>query len=484
MGSVAIVVVLAVAAACVGPTDRAGAAGTTERATAKRPNIVMIMTDDQNLESMRVLTKVHQLLADKGVTFANNVVSFSLCCPSRATYLTGQYAHNHHVHGNIPPAGGYSLFAHQDTTFPVALQKAGYDTVHIGKYLNGYGLQKPVPVPPGWTDWHGSIDPTTYRYYGFTLMQHGKPRTYPKRKADYQADVYTDIATSEIRARARSKKPYFLNVAYLAPHAQAGSSTAAGADGNELHAAIPAPRDAHRFDHTPLPRSAAYDEADVSDKPAGIRALPRITPKVRRTITTNYDKYLGSLLAVDDGVARIMKTLAQTHQLRNTIVMFTSDNGFLFGEHRITAGKVFFYEPSIRVPLIVRGPGIPQGVTRQALVANIDLAPSILDLAGATPLRVMDGQSFVPLLHSSKPAQPDRAIVLESGSPYSPNKGLRTPRYAYFEDNTGERELYDLRTDPNELVNRHGDPAYAAVEQQLASRLLAMRYCAGAACQG
>src|SRR4051812_32527996 len=125
VGTVAIVVVLAVAAGGVGSTDRAGAAGTTERATPRRPNIVMIMTDDQTLESMRVLKKVHALIAEKGVTFANNVVSFSLCCPSRATYLTGQYAHNHHVHGNVAPAGGYGLFANQDSTFPVALQRAG-----------------------------------------------------------------------------------------------------------------------------------------------------------------------------------------------------------------------------------------------------------------------------------------------------------------------------------------------------------------------
>ena len=179
-----------------------------------------------------------------------------------------------------------------------------------------------------------------------------------------------------------------------------------------------------------------------------------------------------------------MKTLAQTHELRNTIVMFTSDNGFLFGEHRITAGKVFFYEPSIRVPLLVRGPGIPQGVTRDALVANIDLAPSILALAGATPLRVMDGQSFVPLLHSPKPARPTGRSCWSRGARTARtrvcgHRGTRTSRTTRASASSTTSAPI-----PNELVNRHGDPAYAAVEQQLATRLHAMRYCAGAACQG
>ena len=299
-GITAIVVALAVASIGAGRTGTAGATARVARATAEHPNIVMVMTDDQTVESMRVLTKVHALIAAKGVTFANSIVSFSLCCPSRATYLTGQYAHNHFVHGNIPPAGGYSLFAHQETTFPVALQRAGYDTVHIGKYLNGYGQEKPVEVPPGWTDWHGSIDPTTYRYFGFTLMQNGKPRPYPRKKSDYQADVYTDIATSVIRAHARSKKPYFLNVAYLAPHAQAELSTASGADGAGLHAAVAAPRYAHRFAAHAAAAvggvrrgrrrgQAGADPSDAADRPQGpshhhdgLRPVPRVAARGRR----------------------------------------------------------------------------------------------------------------------------------------------------------------------------------------------------------
>jgi N-acetylglucosamine-6-sulfatase len=460
-----------------GGPDRADAAGTAA-ASSRRPNIVTIMTDDQTVESLRVMPGVRSLIAKKGVSFANSIVSWPLCCPSRATYFTGQYAHNHGVRGNVPPEGGYSAFKNQKTTFPVALQNAGYDTVHIGKYLNGYGAEPNPSVPPGWSEWHGSLDPTGYRYYGYTLLENGKKRTYGKKAADYQTDRYTRLATSVIR-RAERERPFFLNVSYLAPHNQA-RSTASG-DSDLIGQAVAAPRHAGRYGGMPLPRSRAYDEADVSDKPEFVQTLPRITEKIRSEISKSYDVYLESLLAVDDGVRRIVRTLKETGQLDNTVIIFTSDNGFFFGEHRITSGKVFFYEPSIRVPLMMRGPGIPADVTRKSLVANIDLAPTILDLAHATPLRTMDGQSLVPLLHQER-SPDDRAILLEGSSAWLPNFGVRTPRYAYFSYNTGEHELYDLPTDPDELRNLHGDPALASVQADLEVRRERLAGCVGAEC--
>ena len=266
----------------------------TKASPAHRPNIVMIMTDDQTMASMSVLPKVRRLIGSQGVTFANSFVSFSLCCPSRATYLTGQYAHNHKVIGNLPPTGGYGAFKHQETTFPVALQRAGYDTIHIGKYLNGYGYP-PLNVPPGWTDFRGSIDPSTYKYRGFSLNVNGHVKKYGNRASDYQTDVYADLATKVIRDHKGNHSPFFLNVAVLAPHVSAVEG--ASPQGHEnAEQAVPAPRYVGHFRSVPLPEPPSFDEKDVSDKPRFVRAMPRITPKVRASMTRAYRAYLETLL--------------------------------------------------------------------------------------------------------------------------------------------------------------------------------------------
>jgi arylsulfatase A-like enzyme len=336
-------------------------------------------------------------------------------------------------------------------------------------------------APPGWKHWFGAVDPSTYQYYGFTLLEHGTKKTYAKRPSLYQTDVLTDIAVSQIHRAAKAGSPFFLDVAYLAPHAQVnprrGDTEASNA---QIGRAVPAPQDAKRYADEPLPHSASFDEADVSDKPRSVRALPRITPAVANQIRRAYDATLGSLLDVDRGVQRIVDALQETGQLGRTYLLFTSDNGFLNGEHRIPAGKVFFYEPSIRVPLLVRGPTVPHNVTRHALVANIDLAPTILDLTHVAPRRTMDGRPLTPLFKADSRA--DRSILLESGAGFSPNAGVRTPRYAYFSYATQEHELYDLQTDPDELHNVYGDPTYASVRADMQTRLTRLQKCAGATC--
>jgi N-acetylglucosamine-6-sulfatase len=364
--------VLLVSAAC---TDKHS---DSEARPDGRPNIVVIMTDDQTVASMRVMTEVHELLARQGVTFEQNIVSYPLCCPSRATYLTGQYAKNNGVHGNTPPNGGYSAFTHQDTTFVAALRTAGYDTIHIGKYLNGYG---PDPiVPPGWSKWYGAIDPTTYQYYGYTLFQNGKSRTYGTRARDYQTDVFTALAVSTIHDEAKKDTPFFLNVAYLAPHVQSRSE---GSDGNPSEGersashAIPAPEHSGDFAREPLPQPSSFDESDVTDKPAVVQQLPRISPATRRDITESYRDALESLLSVDEGVKRIVDALEATGELDRTVILYTSDNGFLNGEHRIPRGKSYFYEPSIRVPLVVRAPSAAHGVVWGPLFATRSSRTSI-----------------------------------------------------------------------------------------------------------
>jgi N-acetylglucosamine-6-sulfatase len=437
----------------------------------RRPNIVVVMSDDQAVESMRVMANVQALLARQGTTFANNFVSYSLCCPSRSTFLTGQYAHNHGVMGNAPPNGGYYKLD-SSNTLPVWLQRAGYRTVHIGKYLNGYGTRNATEVPPGWSEWYAGVDPTTYRYYGYTLNENGRTVTYGQQ---YQADTFTTKAVEAVRRLAPRAEPFFLSVAYLAPHAGAPRERD---DPRGMGTPVPAPRHRNRFASEPLPRPPSFNEADVSDKPDVVRRRRLLTPQQVAAITENYRQRLESLLAIDEGVAQIVAALRAAGELDDTLFVYTSDNGFFHGEHRIPMGKVQVYEPSIRVPLILRGPGVPHGRTLVEPSINVDLAPTILDAANARPGRVVDGRSLLPLLaHPSR--RWGRDVLLETPS-YT---GIRTPRYKYVEYSGGWRELYDLARDPDELQGLQASSAYAAVRTELARRLLALRACRGGPCR-
>src|ERR671915_1296004 len=344
-----------------------------------RTNVVVIMTDDQTVESLRVMANVRTLLAGQGTTFENSFASFSLCCPSRATFLTGQYAHNHGVLGNSPPEGGYARLD-SSNTLPVWLQRAGYRTIHIGKYLNGYPGANRTHVPPGWTEWYGSIDPSTYRFYDYTLNENGRLVTYGSDPASYQADVYSRKAVDAIRRLAPATTPFFLSVAFLAPHSGGPRESD---DPRNFATPVPAPRHRNRYGSEPLPQPASFNEADVSDKPAGIRSRPLLGAQQIANVTENYRQRLGSLLAVDEAVASMVTALRETGELDRTLIVFTADNGFFHGEHRVPSGKVLLYEPSIRVPLIIRGPGIPPGQHVTELAANVDLAPTIVAATGA-----------------------------------------------------------------------------------------------------
>src|SRR4051812_896895 len=189
-------------------------AGPANAAKAPRPNVVVIMTDDQDFRSMHVMPKTVKLIGKRGTTFSHFFVSFSLCCPSRATYYTGQYAHNHGVKWNNYPQGGFYKLR-QNETFPVWLRRAGYWTIHIGKYLNETdqrdGLHTQVPL--GWDDYYGGVDPTTYQYYGFTINHNGALKTYGKAPKDYSTDVYANLAVSAIGKAAKKHKPFFLGLA-------------------------------------------------------------------------------------------------------------------------------------------------------------------------------------------------------------------------------------------------------------------------------
>lgn len=443
-------------------------------AAATQPNFVVIMTDDQTLELMRVLTKTRQLIGDAGTTFRNYYVSFPLCCPSRATFLTGQYPHNHGVFSNGPPNGGYTKLNHKKT-LPLWLQEAGYFTSHIGKYLNGYGEETPrTLVPPGWTDWQGLVDNSTYRLYNYTINDNGTLVAYGQTEADYQTDVLARRAVETID-EAVLRQPFFLSIAPVPPHME------------EFSTGFSDPRPPRRyqdaFSQEPLPRPPSFNESNVADKPAFIRKLPLLNATDVQRITSRYRAMLASLLAVDDLVERVVNELAATGVLNDTVIIFTSDNGFFNGEHRLKTGKIQVYEEAAHMPLLIRGDGFPQGITRNQFVANIDLAPTIVDLADASPRRVMDGRSLLPLAQNPSLATA-RNLLIETLK----YKAVRNKSFLYVEHSTGERELYDMRPgtanyDPFQLQSRHVDSAYNQIKTQLRTKLNKLRTCSGANCE-
>lgn len=449
-----------------------------------RPNVIVIETDDQTVRSMPVMTHVRHMLAKHGVTFDNSFVSLPQCCPSRATLLTGQYAHNHGVLSNSPPSGGFQKLDNRNT-LAVWLQRSGYFTAMVGKYLNGYGQRNPKQVPPGWSDWFADTEATTYSYFDYTLNHDGKLVHVGKSESDYKTDYLAHAVTDIIHRRAPSSRPFFLWAAFTAPHR--GSSDRGEGNESGPKNAVPAPRDEGHFDSLPVPRPPSFNEADVSDKPRGVRSLPRFSSRRLERVQERYRRQQESLLAVDSAVESIVEALDETGDLKHTVIVFTSDNGFFNGDHRLPSGKLLPYEPSIRVPLIIRGPGIPQDQHRSQLVANIDLAPTILRLAGAHPGRVLDGLSLLPLVADAG-LEPGRDLLLESGPDIAregtpPFTGIRSQHYAYVEYADGERELYDLRRDPWELQNVASKPAYRSIRAALAGRLRALRHCRGRTCR-
>jgi arylsulfatase A-like enzyme len=477
-------------ALAIGTGSPAPAAGAPQQ--AQPPNVVVVMTDDQTQASLSKMATVESELAGHGATFANNFTNWPLCCPSRSTFYTGQYAHNHHVLGNAPPDGGFTKFD-DSSTLPLWLQAAGYHTIHIGKYLNGYGegTSDPAYVPPGWDEWYAATGGTTQTVYDYQLNQNGSLVSYGSTAADFKQDVFSNLAVDAINRNAPGG-PFFLGVMYTAPHSGGPNPNPQPPANCGNGAPKPAPRHATAFDSEPLPLPPSFNEADLSDKPAAIQALPALTDTDVTDIQRRYRCRLESLLSVDEGVKRILDALTAAGELDNTLFVFTSDNGFFHGEHRVKTGKNRVYEEAIRVPLVIRGPGVPEGETVDDLSVNADLAPTILDATGATAGLTEDGRSLLPFA-----VHPDRfhgrELLLEKGDvldndddgvvPSGTFAAVRTSRYVYVENATGELELYDLEADPYQLQNQITNPAYDAVEAALAARLAPLRSCAGPSCR-
>jgi N-acetylglucosamine-6-sulfatase len=446
----------------------------------KRPNVILISTDDQNQTDMFVMSITQALLGGRGTTFENSYVTYPLCCPSRATQITGQYAHNHGVITTELP-NGYNGLDHSNT-LAVWLRRAKYRTAMVGKYLNGYGINDDIPepvsdareIPPGWAQWYGLTGGTDQKRYNFKLNENGKVRRYGKGARNYVTDVLSSKVNELLKRWTIRPKPFFLYFNPTAPHGEQGTPFFSTRDPQ------PAPRHLGLLGDITAPRTPNFNEANVSDKPELIKDLPRLTDAQIADVDRRYRGRLESLLAVDEAVKRIFNRVKKYGDKRKTFFIFTSDNGLQLGSHRIMF-KDYLYEESERVPLIIRGPGIPAGLTRHQFVSNVDLAPTILDITNVRPGRTVDGMSLLPLA-GDPGAGANRDLLFEVFD-FGGIFGIRRGPWKLNEYANGDHELYNLNDDPYELRSIDREPAYAAIETQLSARLSQLKGCAGASCR-
>jgi len=509
-----------------------------------KPNIVMIQTDDAIRGDLAYMPNLRRLLQGGGTNYSNFVAPYPLCGPARASFLTGQLSHNNRVLSNFRSNdGGHYTFKnlpgklnHRNSLAPW-LRHAGYRTGLVGKYLNEYGALGRTEVPPGWDYWAGLLDNSTYDYFNYAMNVNGKVKYFGDRdyaeaqmnlatdnannppsnfsellasfckafdpcdyfgtqdESVYTVDVGGDYASRFVKNNAPKKKPFFLYYSTPGPHAEDTNH----AQGFRPGAPEPDPRPPKRyrdtFDSKTLPKPASFNEADVSDKAANLKDQPLLTDAQIDEMGDNYRGRLGAVRAVDDQIGKIVKQLKRAKEYRNTYIVFDSDNGYLQGEHRLRSSKFLPYENSIRVPLLMRGPGIRAGKNLSGAAMDVDVTRTILDMAGAKPGRVMDGISLLPSAKGKKKL-PKRNIPLQAMKPLlrfdtpvtkfdQPYYGVRTGRYKYIHwaFDAPNVELYDLKKDPDELVNLATDPAQAETVARLEAMSVRLSECRGSNCR-
>jgi arylsulfatase A-like enzyme len=453
----------------------------------RRPNIIFILTDDMVLHDVEVMPKLKKLLIDEGTTFTNFFVTNSQCCPSRSSILRGQYVHNHGVDSNTAGFKKFRELGNEASTIATWLKAAGYTTGLMGKYLNGYPHHDKTYVPPGWDEW----DSPTKGGYGeidYSLNENGKIVEYGHSANDYLVDVMARKANAFIHQASEKGRPFFLYLAPFAPH----------------QPATPAQRHRNLFPNAKAPRTASFNEKDVGTKPGYIKALPLLDGKQIDSMDHLYRKRVQSLQSVDDLIEGLIRTLNETDQLHHTFIVFTSDNGFHFGQHRLLIGKQTPYEEDIHVPLVIRGPGVPARHAVPHLTVETDLAPTFAGWASVIPPGFVDGRSLEPLLNKHLPPLSEwrQGVLIEHApgpepfmsrfeemlfqvngkSKLTAYKAVRSNRYLYVQYTSGERELYDLRNDPDELHNLVGQ-AEPNLVKRLSSWMGQLARCRGFTCR-
>jgi N-acetylglucosamine-6-sulfatase len=395
------------------------------RLNDKRPNFLIIITDDQRFDTMQYMPNTQKLIFDQGVTFSHGYITTPFCCPSRSSILTGLYAHNHYVHVN------------QDKLkFPTvveALHKNGYYTGLVGKYLNSWNGE----ARPEFDYWVSFFGGTVPNYYDPKLNVNG---TWEK-KTGYMTYLFEDYVKDYLEKAANQRKPFLLIFAPNAPHAPY----------------TPLKEDKGLFPDLLPYRPPNYNEADVSDKPASITKKPLFTAEDDAQVDNTRHRQILTLVALDRSIGAIMQKLAETGELDNTVVIFLSDNGIHWGEHRLD-GKSSAYEESAKVPFALRYPPlVPQPYTEDKLVANIDIAPTIYELSETTMPKIMDGLSLTSLLQNNGSWR--STLLMEAWPDRGHWTAIHTGDSIYIETDNDLSEFYDLNTDPYELDNIINSPA-------------------------
>jgi N-acetylglucosamine-6-sulfatase len=480
---------------------------TSTAAATTKPNMVVVMTDDMRHDDLRYMPRLREFLGERGTNFRNSFAPTPLCCPNRTSFLTGKYAHNHRVWWHDAP-WGYGSFDDR-VTLGTAMQRAGYRTGYVGKYLNGYGVMKPKAdpgarpstyVPKGWNAWRGTPDGTglpksdpreggTYRYFDTTINANGTLQGHP---GEYNSRVLVNESITLVDRFQATSAPWFISLNSLAPH------HGGPVEGDDPYLGTPARPDwvkgrfNDRITRGPGVPANGRPESDLSDKASLTRNKGSFTDTTRAAIRSMSRQRAESLYVLDRNLQRLWDKLRATGELANTVIVFTSDNGYMSGEHRWDAGKVIGFEESYRVPLLVAGPGVPQGGRHYGPVMSIDVTKSLLSWAGAT-LPGAEGRSFRGQLGNA--VGWTRAMGYEAHFPNITNRrpaiftdarraiGIRTARYFYVRYANNQAELFDLAVDPVELESVANDPAYAETRKLLNTVWWKFKDCRGADCQ-
>jgi arylsulfatase A-like enzyme len=424
-----------------------------------RLNVVVILSDDERWDGTTVMRNVQRLLVDHGVNFTDAHVTTSMCGPSRASILTGQYAHHTGVLDNFGTHAYPAFKADEQNDLPVWMHDAGYKTALVGKYINAYtGAAGHHAIPPGWDDWQVMDSIPMEAYYNYSINDNGRLEHYGSTPADYSTTVLTHKAVNFIHA---ARRPFFLYFAPVAPHLPA----------------IPAKRDQGKLENIAPLHSPNFNQRNIGKEPWRFWHKDLLSAGAQLYINHVRIKQEEALLSLDRSVGRVVQALKDRHELKRTVIVYTSDNGFLWGEHRL-GGKVWPYQESTHVPLVVRTPWTTRAEQNNQPVLNIDLAPTITELAGITPGLPEDGRSFVPFLHGEQTPWRHAFLeeylgkdMLQEGGP-PPYVSVQTRRSLWVEYRNGWRELYNLKKDPWELNNIAGSPTTRPLQATLSADLL------------
>jgi arylsulfatase A-like enzyme len=437
------------------------AASSASAALLVKPNIVFVLTDDQTMEAVARMPYVSS--RTDWISFNEAYINNALCCPSRASILRGQYDTHTKVGNNAQ-----GMFFDDSETLPLWLHRAGYQTGLFGKYLNGYPFGRGLYIPPGWTDWQVAYNSGTWDIYGqyhWKLNANGTSTSFLRAPSDYEVNVLATRAIGFIKAKAAAHQPFFAMFTPTATHGPwVGSPTRAGTMAT-----------------APVPSYASFNVV-AANQPVYLQAQ---APLDLTTMKTERRKEWEGAASVDDAVKRIDTTLKNAGVFQHTVMIFMTDNGYSFGNHRWERKRCEFDECG-QTPMLIRYPGLPGRHDRTHLLSNVDLASTISDLAGATPAVPQDGLSFAPLIVGQsvpwrdsillhwpggdmfgQPGQPDTMPQFWGVLGHTSDGGL----WKYVELDTGERELYDENADPHELTNLVDEPAYSVQQAQLKTQL-------------